>query len=95
MTTQHWVDAIQRAVGRENTVAQHLGQTNKLERRSAALSVSSKRLLRNDEQRVAGIAAHRSRNAFMEIRLVRVIGIGRRIVLGDHSDFIYPNAQFI
>src|SRR5690625_5498327 len=73
---KHRIHTVQRTVRRQHTVAQHLGQTNQLECGSTALGVTGQGLLRNDKQRVTSIAAHRRCDALMQVRLIRVIGIG-------------------
>src|SRR5699024_5068784 len=92
---KHRIHTVQRTVRRQHSVAQHLGQANQLECGSTALGVTGQGLLRNDKQRVTSIAAHRRCDALMQVRLIRVIGIGRGVVLGNHSDFVHAHTKLI
>ena len=65
-----------------------LQQADRLPCRRAALGVAGDRLLRDRQQRVAALTAELGRDPVVEVALVRVVGAGRRVVLGHHRDVV-------
>ncbi len=93
MLSQHRIHAIQGTIRRQDALTQDLRQANHLERGGTTLGVASQGLLRNHVHRVAVVASHRGSNALVQIRLVRVIRIGRGVVLGDDGHLIRRDAM--
>ena len=67
---------------------EQLRQTVDLEDAGTTLGVAGKRLLRDHEQRVAVGAADGVGQRVVQLGFVRVVGVGGRVVLGDHGDVV-------
>ena len=87
------VDAIQRDVRGDQTRAEHIDDAAHLEHAGAALRVTREGLLRDDEQRVAGGAAQRHADAGVQIRLVGIVGVRGRVVLGHEGHVVDTHAE--
>ena len=87
------VNAIQCDVRGDQTRAEHVDDASDLEHAGAALRVTREGLLRDDQQRVTGGAAQRHADAGVQIRLVRVVRVRGRVVLGHEGHIVDPHAE--
>ena len=86
------VDAVQAAVRRDDTIAQDLAQPHHLECRRATLRVTvSSSATRRTAARQR--TAHRVRQPFVQLGLVRLVGQRRGLVLGHHCDVVSADTQ--
>ena len=79
------IHAVERCVRRNHAGLEQLRQTVDLEDAGTTLGVAGKRLLRDHEQRVAVGAADGVGQRVVQLGFVRVVGVGGRVVLGDHG----------
>ena len=89
------VHAVEAAVRRDDAVREHLAEADQLECCSTALRVPGQALLRYDEQRRSVGAADGLREAGVQFCLVRVVGCGRGVVLGDHGHVVGADAECV
>ena len=87
------VDAVEGRVRRNDAGLEQLGQAVDLEDAGTALGVAGERLLGDHEQRVAVGAADGVGQRVVQFGLVRVVGVGGRVVLGDHGDVVRRDAE--
>src|SRR5699024_5209001 len=84
---------IQRQVSWNASRAEDVNQTTGLEQRGTSLGVTSQCLLRDHKQWLGHIAANSWPQDGVQFRLIRVIGVGRGVVLGQYRDIIWSQTQ--
>src|SRR5699024_11517512 len=82
------VNTVQRLVRWNAASAEDVNQTTGLEQCGTSLGVTSQGLLRDDEQWLVHVAANGRPQDGVQLRLVRVIGVGGGVVLRQHRNIV-------
>ena len=87
------IDTVQRDVGGDAPGTEDIDEPAGLEERGAGFGVAGERLLRDDEHRLIRVAPDSWPQDGVQLGLVRVVGVGGGVVLGQHRDVVRAKAQ--
>ena len=87
------VDAVQRGVRREVAGCQDVDKPAGLQQRRTCLGVTGEGLLRDDVHRCIRVAANGRPQHGVQFGLVRIVGVGGGVVLGQDGDIIRRESQ--